>query len=477
MYVGRRPLTCFTARLVLGHGLLRSPQGFSVNQLFKQALLATAIAYTFAVPSKVESAPNIVLILVDDLGSGDLGSHGADDMRTPRIDALMRQGTRFDQFYANCTVCSPSRASLLTGRYPDRVGVPGVIRQWQADSFGYLSPEVPTLPSILKEAGYKTAMIGKWHLGFARPNLPNGRGFDVFRGFLGDMMDDYWSHLRGGENWMRDNETTIQPTGHATDLFSDWSVDFIQQHQNSDQPFFLYVAYNAPHFPIQPPPEYLERVQRREPLLTPGRAANVAFVEHLDHGIGKILDAIENAGIAKDTLVVFTSDNGGSLPHHQSNGALRGGKQDHWEGGLRVPTCVVWPQRIPSQRTNHLALTMDLLPTLCHLAGATVQQPIDGQSFSNLLVGDAEPFGERTLFWVRREGNAKYQGRAYYAARKGPWKLLQNSPFEPMQLVNLENDPYETKPQPAVGPIADELRKALMAHIQRAGRTPWQPPE
>lgn len=424
--------------------------------------------------SKANEKPNIVVILVDDLGYGDLACYGADDLQTPHLDELMARGMRFDQFYANCTVCSPTRASLMTGRYPDLVGVPGVIRQVKPDSWGYLDPKATTLPQLLKTVGYHTAMVGKWHLGFAEPNLPNARGFDFFHGFLGDMMDDYWTHLRGGENWMRRNDKAISPKGHATDLFTQWSIDYVRQISQHDEPFFLYLAYNAPHFPIQPPPDWLTRVKAREPQLDDRRAANVAFIEHLDDGIGQVLEAIKAAGIEENTLVVFSSDNGGSLRHAQSNGKLRGGKQDHWEGGIRVPTCAVWPGKIPPKRSNALGMTMDLLPTLCEIAGAEVTTPIDGQSLADtwLRGGNGDP--ERTLVWVRREGGQRHQGRAYYAIRQGPWKLQQSSPFEPMVLVNLEDDPYEQNPQPAEGKIANRLRKELMLHVQRAGRVPWQ---
>ncbi len=422
-----------------------------------------------------EDKPNVVLILVDDLGYGDLQSYGATDMRTPHIDKLMSRGMRFDQFYANCTVCSPTRASLMTGRYPDKVGVPGVIRQWQPDSWGYLDPNAVTLPQLLKQGGYHTGMVGKWHLGFAEPNIPNARGFDHFHGFLADMMDDYWTHLRGGKNWMRLNDTVINPEGHATELFTQWAIDYITDRSRQEEPFFLYLAYNAPHFPIQPPKEWLARVRQREPQLDLKRATNVAFVEHLDDGVGKVMDGISAAGIEDNTIVIFTSDNGGSIPHAQSNGKLRGGKQDHWEGGICVPTCVVWPGRIPVARSNVPGMTMDLLPTLCGIAGVPVEAEIDGEDLSDVWLNGSNGNPDRTMIWVRREGNRRYQGRAYYAIRKGPWKLEQSSPFEPMELVNLDDDPLEKSPQPATGKIADELRRSLMLHLQEAGKVRWQP--
>ena len=274
---------------------------------------------------------------------------------------------------------------------------------------------------------------------------------------------------------MRLNDQEIAPEGHASDLFTDWSVEFIQKQSGKAAPFFLYLAYNAPHFPIQPPESWLAKVKAREPQLDEARAANVAFVEHLDSGIAKVWAAIKDAGIEEKTIIVFSSDNGGSLRHSQSNGELRGGKQDHWEGGIRVPTCVVWPGKIPLRRSDAPGMTMDLLPTLCDIVGANVSRPVDGVSLKDVWLGQSQGDPNRTFVWVRREGNAKYQGRAYYAIRQGPWKLLQNSAFEPMQLVNVKQDPLEEKPVTDQGETVTRLRKQLMLHQQQAGKIPWQP--
>ena len=363
----------------------------------------------------------------------------------------------------------------MTGRYPDLVGAPGVIRQNAPDSWGYFRPTGPTLPQLMSKGGYKTAMVGKWHLGYESPNIPNDQGFDFFHGFLGDMMDNYWDHRRGGINWMRRNKEKIEPEGHATEVFSRWAVDYIkEQAADKDSPFFLYLAYNAPHFPIQPPEDWLEKTMKREPQLDKKRATNVAFVEHMDHEIGRVLAAVEEAGIADDTIIIFSSDNGGSIPHSQSNGDLHGGKQDHWEGGIRVPTCVVWPGKIPVKRSNELGMTMDFLPTLCEIAGVKVEHEIEGQSLVPIWLKGEAGDAERTMIWVRREGNRRYQGRAYYAIRKGKHKLLQNTPFEPMQLFDLEADPKEEKPLPLNSKIANDLTRALMDHLQKAGSVPWQ---
>ncbi len=429
--------------------------------------------------------PNIVLIMVDDLGYGDLSSYGAKDMKTPNIDKLVAAGMRFDNFYANCPVCSPTRASLLTGKYPDLVGVPGVIRTHPTNSWGHLAGhrhKVVLLPKLLKRAGYHTAIVGKWHLGLASPNTPNERGFDHFRGFLGDMMDDYYNHRRHGINYMRLNDREIDPKGHATDLFTQWSIDYIRQRANSKrrprkartQPFFLYLAYNAPHTPIQPPKDWLQRVKSREKNITEERAALVALIEHLDDCIGKVVAALKDSGLSEDTLVIFTSDNGGQLRVGANNGPLRGGKQDMYEGGIRVPMCAVWPGKIrPSSRSDRIALTMDLFPTICEAAGAALDYEVNGRSILPTLLGQHQSAEDRFLFWVRREGGG-YGGRAYYAARHGDYKLLQNSPFEPLQLYNLKDDPQENHPLDRKHRMYQRLFTALRNHIIEAGAVPWQ---
>jgi len=444
--------------------------------LFTFALLLAALTPGLACAQAQTDKPNIVLIMVDDLGYGDLASYGAPDMKTPHIDRLMSRGLRFDQFYANCTVCSPTRASLMTGLYPDKAGVPGVIRQNAKDSWGYLDPAAVTLPDMLKQAGYHTALVGKWHLGLEPPNIPNDRGFDFFHGFLGDMMNDYYNHLRGGINWMRRNKEIIDVKGtHATDIFSQWSIEYInEQAKDESKPFFLFLSYNAPHFPIQPPKDWLAKVNARDTKLDPKRAKNVAFIEHLDENVGKVMQAIDDAGIADNTLVIFTSDNGGSIPHAQRNLPLNGGKQDHKEGGIRVPTCAVWPGKIKQGRSTELGITMDFYPTLCAIAGIEIDHEIDGQSLAHIWLKGEAGDPNRVLIWVRREGNQRYQGRAYYAIRKGKWKLFQDTPFEPMRLVDLEADPYEQSPKEANNKEAAELRTLLMKHLQEAGQVPWQ---
>ena len=423
--------------------------------------------------------PNILVILADDLGAGDLGFCGAPDLRTPHLDALAASGMRFGRFHANAPVCSPTRAALLTGRYPDLVGVPGVIRTHPDDNWGYLAPRAKLLPRMLGDAGYRTACVGKWHLGLEAPNLPEARGFDTFRGFLGDMMDDYTTHRRHGLNYLRRDGREVDPPGHATDLFTAWAVEFLEEQAREDRPFFLYLAYNAPHAPIQPPPDWLERVRRRAPGLDERRARLVALIEHLDDGIGKVLGALRANGQAGETLVIFTSDNGGQLDLGANCGPVRGGKGDLYEGGLRVPMCAAWPGRIaPGTHCDRVALTMDLHPTICAAAGVPPGPDLDGVSLLPMLLGreDREP-AARDLFWMRREGGPAYRGRDYFAVRRGDWKLVQNTPFEPYRLYHLGDDPLEAHDRSAAEPaVVAELARALRGHVQRAGTVPWQAP-
>jgi arylsulfatase A-like enzyme len=427
--------------------------------------------------SAYAQSPNIIFILADDLGYGDLSCQGATDLLSPNIDSIAEKGLTFNNFYANSPVCSPSRAALLTGKYPDMVGVPGVVRQIEDINWGYLKEDVITLPQVLKSSGYHTAMIGKWHLGYESPNIPNKKGFDYFKGFLGDMMDDYWTHLRGGVNWMRLNETEINPKGHATDLFTDWAIDYVDRQKNNEQPFFLYLAYNAPHFPIQPPQEYLDNVLKREKGIDEKRAKNVAFVEHLDASVGKLLKHLESLSMLENTLIVFTSDNGGALNYAQSNGKLRGGKQNMFEGGIRVPTFAMWKGTIqPNTKTNNVGMLMDWLPTFNQLAnGNALSKDIDGISILPTLLGKPQITDDRYLFWVRREGWQRYGGRAYYAARYNGYKILQNTPFESLELFNIEKDEYEKTSLNIDGSeIFKTLEKELQQHIRKSGKIPWQ---
>jgi len=427
----------------------------------------------FSATSNAGQPPNILMIMVDDLGYGDLSCYGAKDLKTPNIDKLMAGGMRFTEFYANCCVCSPSRAALLTGRYPEFVGIPGVVRTRDNQNWGHLTPDSILIPALFRKAGYHTTIIGKWHLGLNKPNCPNQRGFDEFHGFLGDMMDDYWTHRRHDINYMRMNEDEIDPKGHATDLFTEWSIESLKKCAVSGKPFFQYLAYNAPHTPIQPPPEWLEKVQKREPGIDEKRAKIVALIEHLDDGIGKVLKVLDESGLADKTIVAFTSDNGGWLPSGASNGPLRSGKTHVYEGGIKVTTGIRWPSHIKAgQQTDFRALTMDILPTFAEICGVPITHQIDGRSFKKLLLEGQQEQYEHPVFHMWLENKTKE------TMRHGDWKLVRDQAGTPFELYNIKSDPYETKNLATQHPEKlQEMIKVLEAHMHKASLVPWKRPE
>lgn len=436
------------------------------------ALLVNSAVQAVSLPKN----PNIMLILVDDLGYGDLSCQGiAKDIQTPNIDKLLNEGIRFSNFYANSPVCSPSRAALLTGRYPDLVGVPGLIRSSEDDNWGCLSKEAVLLPRMLKQKGYHSAIIGKWNLGLSSPNTPRERGFDYFNGFLDDMMEDYYTHLRRGRNFMFENEQQINPPGHATDIFSERAIEYLNSQKSEKNPFFLYLAYNAPHVPLQPPADWLEKIRKRQPGVSEKRTKLIALIEHLDYNIGRVYRELEKNGQLENTLIIFTSDNGGDKGSEANNNPFRGFKQEMYEGGIHVAGGFYWKNKIQPAVTDKFAMLSDIFPTLCDLVDIPIKHKIDGISILPTLRGEDQETDNRTVFWVRREGNV-YGGKAYYAARLKEFKLMQNTPYEPNQLFNLKNDLREQFP------IMDhsireynDLFRALTEHIRLSGTVPWEP--
>jgi arylsulfatase A-like enzyme len=425
----------------------------------------------FFVSIQAQNKPNIIFILADDLGYGDLGCYGATDIQTPNIDKLGESGIKFTRAYANSTVCSPSRAAILTGNYPDAVGVPGVIRDMPDNTWGNLKDDVVTLPEKLQKFNYTTALIGKWHLGYESPDLPNDRGFQYFKGYVGDMMDDYYTHERAGINWMRENQKPIKSQGHATDLFTDWTLDYLEKQKNQKQPFFLFLTYNAPHDPVQPPQDWLKKVQLREQKSTPKRQKMIALIEHLDYNVGRLLNYLKSSHLDRNTIIVFTSDNGGALEYGASNLPFSGGKGDMLEGGIRVPCLVSLPNQSTKIVSDTPLLLMDFSPTLLTLAGGKLEKELPSKPIP-IIVGAKDTVQNRNMIWMRREGH-KYGGRDYYAISDGRYKLLQNNPFSPYQLFDLFEDPKENAPikLPAKELI---LSKELTKHIQTAGAIPWQ---
>lgn len=441
-----------------------------------------AVSWAFILPSmsqattekeKIEK-PNVLLIMVDDMGWGELSCQYSIDTRTPNIDKLFEEGVRMDNFYANSSVSSPSRAGLLTGCFPDMVGVPGVIRTESDGSWGYLSPDAILLPEMMSRAGYQTAIIGKWHLGLESPNLPNERGFDFFHGFLGDMMDDYYTHLRRGHNYMRLNDEVIDPQGHATDVFSDWASEYVTEASKKAQPFFLYLAYNAPHNPVQPPKEWEEKVLKREKGISKKRAKLVALIEHLDAGVGRVVNALEKVGELDNTLIIFCSDNGGAAQFGANNGPIRGCKGDMYEGGIKVCCSVYWKGKLQPRREDRFMMMSDIFPTLCDLVQVPVTHRIDGISVLPMLQNKKQVTDDRYVFWVRRE-HGEYGGKTQNAVRYKEYKLLQNTPFKPLEYFNMKEDAREATPLQK-DEMYNKLYKMMIHHYRESGSIPWQKP-
>ena len=402
--------------------------------------------------------PNVVLIMSDDMGWGDLGSYGATDVRTPNLDRLAAEGIRLTDFYANGTTCSPTRAALISGRYQQRYGFEAPLPNADRAGDRGLPATGYSLPQLLKNHGYATALIGKWHLGYAPDKSPNAHGFDYFFG-LKSGYHDYYTHRAGdGEPDLWENDRPIQEDGYTTDLVTERAVRFIEAHK--DEPFFLDVAYTAPHWPYQVPgrpsvaPDNARHVLPYDPD-TSTRAEYVAMVEHLDRKIGELLAAIDRAGIAEDTIVIFTNDNGGEWL--SSSTPLFGRKWTVFEGGIRVPAIVRWPNRIPAGTvSDQVGITMDLTASILAATGAPVpaEAELEGVNLFPVWEGRA-PELERTLFWRAGNGPAKSA-----AVRRGDWKLIVDGPHT--YVFNLRTDLSERNDLARVRQdVARELRPLL----------------
>ncbi len=377
------------------------------------ALATAASAFAAApVPAAAPPRPNVVLILADDLGYGDLSSYGATDLETPHIDRLAKEGIRFTDFYAAANTCSPSRAALLTGRYPLRSGVNAVLFHDTPD--GLPQSEI-TLAEVLRDAGYYTGMIGKWHLGQMDEYMPWNQGFDEFFG-VPYSNDEKNFFVYDGRHRIPD---PVDQSGLIR-RYTERALDFLERRAHRPQPFFLYFAHNAPHVPLYPSQDFVGRSPR-------GTYGDV--VSEVDASVGQLLDELAKLGIADDTLVIFTSDNGPWLSMRDwggSAGGLRDGKLSTFEGGHRVPALARWPGRIPAGIESHaIASQMDLLPTLAELAGGHVpdDRVIDGRSLAGVLQGAGER-AEAPFFYARlRMPLIEGQGHEIGAVRDGRWKL------------------------------------------------------
>jgi len=405
-----------------------------------------------------DKKPNIILLMADDLGYGDIGCYGNKHIKTPNLDAMAGSGMKFTDFHSNGPMCSPTRAALLTGRYQQRCGIEGVL-SCKSTYYRGMSPKEVTFAEVLNKAGYATACLGKWHLGFVTPYVPNDQGFDTYRGFHAGGSD-YFSHIdrSGRPDWWKDKKLKAEK-GYTTELLTTDAINFMKQHR--DRPFCIYVPYQAVHFPFQGPNDSAERLiggnywskakygSRYEPV-EDRKAAYKEMIESLDAEVGRIVKEVEKLGLEKDTLIFFTSDNG-AYSWVGSNQPCRGQKTDLWEGGHRVPAIAYWPGKIkPAAVTHQTTMTMDLFPTMLEMAGTQTAENLrlDGTSLLGVLLKNSS-MPERPLYW-------RFRGQ--HALRKGPWKFLVRGKNE--YLFNVENDIGETKNLIEQKPeIAEELKQ------------------
>jgi len=368
--------------------------------------------------------PNVLLILSDDQGSIDLNCYGARDLYTPNLDRLARQGTRFSQFYVGAPVCSPSRATLLTGRYPQRAGLSGNAGS-HAGGSGMPTEQV-TLAEMMQQAGYVTGHVGKWHLGYTPATMPNGQGFDYSFGHMGGCIDNY-SHFF---YWVPPNKHDLWRNGkevwHDGEFFGDLMVDecvrFVDRHHK--QPFFLYWAINMPHYPLQGTEKWRQRYQD----LAAPRRMYAAFVSTVDEMVGKVVKHLEETGLRDNTLIIFLSDHGHSVENRTfsgggSAGSYRGHKFTLWEGGIRVPCIVSWPGHVPQSTVrDQLVMSMDWMPTLAHYCGVKLpDHRIDGLNIQSVIASPDSESPHECVHWMTRSSK-------HWAIRDGRWKLVHEGP-------------------------------------------------
>jgi len=398
-----------------------------------------------------ERRPNVIVVYTDDQGSVDMGAYGAADLTTPNMDALAAKGIRFTQFYAPAPVCSPSRAGLMTGRYPVRAGVPGNVGSIK-DHAGMPTEQV-TMAETFRAAGYATAHIGKWHLGHSPETMPNAQGFDHSFGHMGGCIDNY-SHFfywagPNAHDLYRNGKEVFYYGKYFPDLMVDEAVGFMET--NREKPFFIYFAFNVPHYPYQGDVKWL--TWYREQGMAYPRNLYAAFLSSMDARLGRLMDAIDRLGLSEETIVVFQSDHGHSTEQRAhygggSSGPYRGAKFSLFEGGIRVPAIIRWSGHLAEGEVrDQIGHGTDWLPTLTELCGVPlVNTDIDGKSLVPVLRSAKAKSPHSVLHWQNRNRN-----KNRWAIRKGSWKLLANaldtSTREMVEfdrfLVNVDDDPGE----------------------------------
>jgi arylsulfatase A-like enzyme len=396
--------------------------------------------------STITTQPNFIVILTDDQGYADVGFNGSKDIRTPNIDRIANEGTKFTNGYVSYAVCGPSRAGLLTGRYQGRFGFGRNPVLDPTDSNAGMPLEEQMISEVLKPVGYTSSIIGKWHMGLHPKFHPNKRGFEHFYGFLNGGHDylperlihkDFASTPKGGRYYatkLNHNGEVVEIDEYLTDELSHEAVNFIEREQ--DNPFFLYLAYNAPHGPMQATQNYLDRNKH---IKDKKRQTYAAMITAVDDGVGRVLNKLKELGIDDNTLVFFLSDNGGSRKHPSSNAPLRGHKSDYFEGGIHVPFAVRWPNKIPAgQNYENPVSSLDILGTFAALAQAPIakERPLDGVNLMPFITGDDKGLPHEVLFWRNFD-----QGTL--ATRRGDSKII-HSKTSGDHLYNLQHDLAET---------------------------------
>jgi arylsulfatase A-like enzyme len=385
-----------------------------------------------------ETQPNIVFILADDMGYADLSCYGRPDFKTPNIDGIAARGMKFLQAYANSSVCTATRTALITGRYQYRLPV-GLEEPLAGNRNVGLPPEHPTLPSLLKKAGYGTTLVGKWHLGWLPEYGPLKSGYDHFWGFRGGALD-YFTHKSGiassdtDDLW--DDDAKVHQAGYLTDLLGDRAVSVINDYAQAKRPFFLSLHFNAPHWPWEGPGDEAEsqRIKNLNDYDGGSQETYARMIRQLDMNVGRVLKALQTGGIANNTIVIFTSDNGGE--RFADTWPFTGKKLELLEGGLRIPAMARWPGHIPAgSTTEQVAISMDWMPTLLALAGGQPDPayPLDGMSLAPALTQRAAPV-TRKLFW-------RFKNKSQRAVRDGDMKWLKIN--ENTFLFNVVADPLE----------------------------------
>ncbi len=393
-------------------------------------LLLAGAGSVFAQPAR---KPNVIFILVDDMGYADLSSFGSKDIRTPNIDRLAKEGVKLTQHYSNGPVCTPTRAAFITGRYQQRVGLEWAIGPGLKDPG--LPVEETSIARMLKNKGYATALMGKWHLGYKPEFSPNAHGFDDFFGILSGNVDHYSHKENNGEHDLREQDKETFVEGYLTDHLARRSVEFIKRQK--DKPFFLYLAFNAVHWPFQRP-NRPDTVRTRETWFEGARGDYIEMMQSVDAAVGEVLMTLDQQGITQDTLVIFNSDNGGE--RLSDNGPYFNTKGTLWEGGIHTPGLARWPAALPKGKVStQVAITMDWTATILAAAGIQLERALDGLNLAPILQGK-QPVQDRTLCWRIDRAGFRQQ-----AIRSGKWKLVTQPTSVNLLLFDLERDPGERR--------------------------------